>query len=145
VPHEPIQVPHEPAVVVATGRRPRRVLSTETVRLLAVVPILAYATCVAIQPAPSGPPPVLPWWYAAVDVASLAALFLACLGLGQARRWAPMAVVVAGMGMIAETITCPASGHHHTLGWWWYVQLTLSVAILLGGLALQRAFPRHTS
>jgi hypothetical protein len=111
--------------------------------MLWVAPVLAYATCVAIQPVPAGPPPVLPWWYAAVDVASLAALVVACLGLGQARRWAPVAVVVAGMSMIAETITCPASGHHHTLGWWWYVQWTLSVAVLLGGLALLRVFPRH--
>ena len=49
-----------------------------------------------------------------------------------------VAVVIAGLGMIGETITCPASGHHHVLGWWWYVQLTLSIAVLLGGLALRR-------
>jgi hypothetical protein len=114
-----------------------------TVRLLWVVPVLAYVTCVAVQPVPPESP-VLPWWYTAVDVATLVALVVAGLGLGQARRWAPMAVLLCGVGMIAETITCPASGHHHTLGWWWYAQLTLSVAVLLGGLALQRAFPRHT-
>jgi len=143
MPPAPVQVLRGPAVGVATSRRPRRVLSAPAVRLLAVVPALAYATCVAIQPVPAGPPPVLPWWYTAVDVVSLAALYLSCLGLGRARWWAPIAVIANGVGMIAETITCPASGHHHTLDWWWYVQLTLSAAVLLGGLALRRAFPRH--
>jgi hypothetical protein len=93
---------------------------------------------VAIEPVPAGPPPVLPWWYAAVGVAGLVALFTACLALGRARSWAPAAVVVNGIGMVAETITCPASGHHYVLGWWWYAQLALSVGVLIGGLVLRR-------
>ena len=140
VPPEPVRTP-APVRTVA-GRRPHPVLGARAVRLLALVPALAYATCVAIQPVPPGPPPILPWWYAAVDIASLTALVVACLGLSRVRPWAPVAVVMAGLGMIGETITCPASGHHHVLGWWWYVQLTLSVAVLLGGLALRRAYPR---
>jgi hypothetical protein len=138
-----VQVPPAPAAVVTAGPWPRPVLSARAVRLLAIVPVLAYVTCVAIQPLPPGPPPVLPWWYAAVDVASLTALALACLGMGGARRWAAVAVIADGVGMIAETVTCPASGHHQVLGWWWYVQLALSVAVLLGGLALRRYSPRR--
>jgi hypothetical protein len=140
----PARVDAPPAQVetVKAVRRPRPALSPQAVRLLAVVPVLAYATCMAIQPLPSGPPPVLPWWYAAVDVASLAALVTACLALGRARWWAPMAVVANGVGMIAETVTCPASGHHQVLGWWWYAQLTLSAAVLIGGLALRRVYRR---
>lgn len=137
--HAPVEV--VPVVVIRRSWR-MPMVSARACRLLAVVPVLAYATCVAVQPVPLGPSPVLPWWYGVVDIASLVALIVACIGLGRARGWAPTAVVVAGAGMIAETITCPASGHHQVLGWWWYLQWGLSAAVLLGGLLLRRAYPR---
>jgi hypothetical protein len=108
---------------------------------LAVAMVAAYAVCVAIEPLPAGAAPVLPWWYGAVDTASMATLVLACVAAARFRSWAPYAVIANGLLMIAETITCPASGHHHTLGWWWYAQWVVSLSVVATGAALARRAP----
>lgn len=119
-----------PVVVWPVRDRARRL----TGGWLALGMVVAYATCVAIEPLPPGPQPVLPWWYGVIGFASIGVLVTACVAAARNRSWAPAAVIVNGVAMVAETVTCPASGHHHVLGWWWYAQLALSLAVLAAGI-----------
>lgn len=115
-------------------------------RWVALATTVAYVTCVMVEPLPDGPEPVQPWWYDAAGVASLLALVVACAALAVGARWAPVALVVNGLGMVSETILCPGMGHHRlSLGWWWDTQLGLSVAILAAGVVLAVAATVATS
>ncbi len=104
-------------------------LTRTTRRLLAVAFAVAYMVCPSVEPDPNGPDPVMHWWHAAVDCASIAAICVAVVALWRGARRSPALGVAAGVGMVVETVLCPSSGHH-ALGWWTWVQTVLSAGVL---------------
>ncbi len=104
-------------------------LTRTTRRLLAVAFAVAYMVCPSVEPDPNGPDPVMHWWHAAVDCASIAAICVAVVALWRGTRRSPAFGVAAGVGMVVETVLCPSSGHH-ALGWWTWVQAALSAGVL---------------
>jgi len=96
---------------------------------------VAWIICPLIEPDPNGPNPVMQWWLAAVNVAAIAAICVAVVALWIGVRRAPALGVVAGVGMVVETVLCPGSGHH-TVGWWTWTQGVLSLGVLATSIVL---------
>jgi hypothetical protein len=86
-------------------------------------------TAVAAEPADPNAVPTL------VDSAVFVALMVRLYGTIAAAvtRQAKALVWSTGVGVVwvATTIACPLSGHHDTVGWQWYTELTSSSTLLL--------------
>ena len=89
---------------------------------------------IAIEPLPADPnapvPAVATILFLAYTVAVVAT---AVYGARRETRALPTAAAV-GVLAVVLTVTCPMSGHHAGIGWWWYTQMALSAGFL--GLAL---------
>ena len=99
---------------------------------------LAFMAYIALQPAPADPDAPVP---ALIELASLGlyfALVSTAIAAGIRHRGAAVGGLVTGLLAITFTVTCPVSGHH-TLGLWWFAQLSVvTVMLALSAVALAR-------
>ena len=94
----------------------------------------------ALEPVPSNPEAASV--FATVMGLALFATFIGA-GIAAARR-RPSALGWAGLGVLvslAMVIACPTTGHHTSVGAWWYGELVVCVAalgVVMRGLASRR-------
>jgi hypothetical protein len=131
----------------AAARAPlaRRLLVPITPRwagIGAVAWVVLLAVGIAVEPPPTNPDAVDPWFVNAVGTLLLVALLTTFAGLGQRQRWGLAASLVAAGMLVGSTLACPASGHH-AVGAWWVVQLGCGLGLVaVSALGLQRTAPR---
>jgi hypothetical protein len=138
--------PHKPVSTAARPTRERRrwhrqAYSPRTGRLAGLLVFAGFVAGGAVEPAANGPDPVLPFWADALFTATLVALLGCWVALAAGRRSGLWLGAVAGGGLFAMTVACPAVDHHTIAGWWW-AQLAISVGIValtVGLLAGTRA------
>jgi hypothetical protein len=81
-----------------------------------------------LEPEPHDVSAVLEWVGIAFTVVFTAALLVAGIGLAMRRRWGLVASLGAAGLLVADSIACPMTGHHH-FGAWVVVQVVGSVAL----------------
>jgi hypothetical protein len=81
-----------------------------------------------LQPEAHDVSAVLEWIGIAFSVAFTAALLVAGIGLAMRRRWGLVASIGAAGLLVADSIACPMTGHHH-FGAWVVIQAVGSVAL----------------
>jgi hypothetical protein len=95
-----------------------------------------FAISAAIEPESSHEVPVIGL---VLGVALLGAMLATGIGLVSRRRWGLVAALGASVLLLASAVACPTTGHH-TIGTWWYFQMTCSFAAVgLTTAALRRA------
>jgi len=136
---------------VATGavhRKPlgARLLEPITGRWAAIgaiawVALLAIG--IAVEPPPTNPDAVDPWFVSALGAILLVVLPSMFAGFWLRRRWSLAASMVASGILLLSTVMCPLSGHHTNVGAWWVVQLGCGLGLVTASvLGLRRAAPR---
>lgn len=81
-----------------------------------------------MQPAPADEQAALAWLGIALSVVFMTALLVASAGLALQRRWGLVASLGAAAILVADSIACPLTGHHH-FGAWLVIQAVGSVAL----------------
>jgi hypothetical protein len=97
----------------------RTPLSARVARLTAAVMFTGFVAGMAVEPAPDGPDPVLPSWAMAVGLATMVVLLASWGSLAAGRRSGLWLGALAGAGLTAQTLLCPAMDPHAIAGWWW--------------------------
>ena len=88
-------------------------------------------TGIAVEPPPSNPNAVEPWFVSALGTILLAAVVAAFTGFWLRRRWSMAASLLASGLLVVSTVACPLSGHHATqVGAWWFVQLACGLGLV---------------
>ena len=105
--------------------------------------VVLLAVGIAVEPPPTNPNAVDPWFVSGIATLLLGALLTTVAGLGMRRRWGlAVSLVAAGM-LVLSTAMCPLSGHHTGVGGWWAVQLGCAFGLVATSiLAWRRATPR---
>jgi hypothetical protein len=85
---------------------------------------------IAVEPPPTNPNAVDPWFVDALGIVFLTALVGAFAGFWLRRRWSLAASLLASGLLVVSTIACPASGHHTNVGAWWVVQLGCALGLV---------------
>jgi hypothetical protein len=85
---------------------------------------------IAVEPPPSNPNAVDPWFVDALGTMLLTAVVGALAGFWLRRRWSMAASLLASGLLVVSTVACPASGHHTQLGAWWVVQLGCGLGLV---------------
>jgi hypothetical protein len=86
---------------------------------------------IAVEPPPSDPNAVEPWFVDALGTILLAAVVAAFTGFWLRRRWSMAASLLAAGLLVVFTVACPLSGHHATqVGAWWFVQLACGLGLV---------------
>jgi hypothetical protein len=128
------------------GRVPHRSLQERLLEPIsgrwAVIGAVAWVVLVgigiAIEPPPTNPDAVDPWFVDALGIIVLAAVVATFTGFWLRRRWSLAASLVGSGLLVLSTLACPASGHH-TIGAWWVVQLACGSALVAtSALGLRR-------
>lgn len=110
--------------------------------------VVVFAAAIAVEPAPATPDAPEPVWASILFLGLLAALGAVGVGLARRQRLGLVASVAAGGMALIATVMCPVSGHHGTIGAWWYLQLvgfTGLVGASLVGLRRSRTPQDRTS
>jgi hypothetical protein len=119
-----------PSDVSRQGPPQRRAF--DPARVLPGAWIVAMASILLLQPAPSHPDAAVPAWAWLLVTSFWAGLFAAMYGLVGKKSWALHAsAVTAGLGMVVA-VACLATDHH--TGAWWGFEMAAFTA--LGGLSL---------
>lgn len=111
-------------------------------RIMMVAWVAALAAAVVLEPAPADPEAPAPLWASLLFLATFAALGATAAGLARRQRMGLVASVVAGGLALFASVMCPVSGHHASIGAWWYLQMTAFTALIgasLVGLRRSRA------
>jgi hypothetical protein len=137
-----IQRPATAAVRPPIGVRLAAPISTRWAGIAAVAWVVVLTVGIAVEPPPTNPNAVDPWFVSALATVLLGALLTTVAGLGMRRRWGlAVSLVAAGMLMLS-TVLCPVSGHHTGVGGWWAVQLGCALVLVATSiLAWRRATP----
>ena len=85
---------------------------------------------IAVEPPPTNPNAVDPWFVDALGTMFLAAVVGAFAGFWLRRRWSLAASLLASGLLVVSTVACPASGHHTNVGAWWVVQLGCGLGLV---------------
>jgi len=94
---------------------------------------------IAVEPPPTNPNAVDPWFVNALGIMLLTAVVGAFAGFWLRRRWSLAASLLASCLLVVSTVACPASGHHTQLGAWWVVQLGCGLGLVAtSSLGLRR-------
>ena len=135
--------PATAAVRMPIGVRLAEPISTRWALIVAVAWVVFLAVGIAVEPPPTNPNTVDPWFVSALATVLLGALLTTVAGLGMRRRWGlAVSLVAAGM-LVVSTVLCPVSGHHTGVGGWWAVQLGCAFGLVATSiLAWRRATPR---
>jgi hypothetical protein len=105
--------------------------------------VVLLAVGIAVEPPPTNPNAVDPWFVSALGTLLLVTLLSTFAGLWLRRRWSLAASLVAAGMLVLSTIMCPVSGHHAGIGGWWAVQLGCGLGLVAASaLGLQRTAPR---
>jgi hypothetical protein len=142
----PAAVIHRPAT--AAVRPPIAVrlaepISTRWAMIAAVAWVVLLTVGIAVEPPPTNPNAVDPWFVSALGTLLLGALLTTLAGLWMRQRWSLAASLVAAAMLVVSTVLCPVSGHHAGVGGWWAVQLGCGLGLVATSvLAWRRATPR---
>ena len=90
---------------------------------LGVAWVVVFGAAFALEPASSDPEAAVPVWAVAMSFAMFATLGTMAGGLGRRQRLGLVASVVAGGLALFGAVMCPVSGHHGSIGTWWYLQM----------------------
>jgi len=133
-----------PAVLrTPIGARLLEPISARWAVIGAVAWVVLLAVGIAVEPPPTNPDAVDPWFVSALGTLLLGALLTMLAGLGLRRRWSLAASLVAAGMLVLSTVMCPVSGHHTGVGGWWVVQLGCALGLVATSiLAWWRATPR---
>ena len=105
--------------------------------------VVLLAIGIAVEPPPTNPNAVDPWFVSALGTLLLLALGSTLVGFWLRRRWGLAASLLASGMLVLSTVMCPVSGHHTGVGAWWVVQLGCGLGLVAAsGLGLHRAQPR---
>jgi hypothetical protein len=105
----------------------------------AVAWIVLLGIGIAVEPEPTNPNAVDPWFLNVLGTVLLAAVVTAFAGFWLRRRWSLAASLLASGLLMVSTVACPASGHHTQLGAWWVVQLGCGLGLVTtSALGLRR-------
>jgi hypothetical protein len=96
----------------------------------AVAWVLLLGIGIAVEPPPTNPDAVDPWFLNALGTILLAAVVGAFAGFWLRRRWSLAASLLASGLLVISTVACPASGHHAQVGAWWVVQLGCGLGLV---------------
>ena len=99
-----------------------------------------FSTAAAIKPPPAhpnAPEPVIGVLLGMVLFSAWTAMVIGLAGRRPLGAWASGA---AGLTMLAAAIACPVSGHHESIGLWWFYELAGAAALIALSL---RAIPRR--
>jgi peptidoglycan/LPS O-acetylase OafA/YrhL len=122
-----------PAVAVPRLSRRGRLLEPITGRwaaIGAVAWVVLLGIGIAVEPPPTNPDAVDPWFLNALGTILLAAVVGAFAGFWLRRRWSLAASLLASGLLVISTVACPASGHHAQVGAWWVVQLGCGLGLV---------------
>jgi hypothetical protein len=109
----------------------------------AVAWVVLLAVGIAVEPPPTNPAAVDPWFVSVLSSLLLGALLTTVAGLGMRRRWSLAASLLAAGMLVVSTLMCPVSGHHAGVGGWWVVQLGCGLGLVATSiLAWRRATPQ---
>ncbi|HET7488030.1 MAG TPA: hypothetical protein VFJ85_08880 [Acidimicrobiales bacterium] len=103
--------------------------------------LLWVATLVAvtvIEPAPAHPDAPEPVWAGLLALALFAFLGVMGAGLARRQRLGLIASVAAGGIAIFATAMCPVSGHHESIGLWWFAQMAGFTGLVAASLVALR-------
>ena len=92
--------------------------------------VLLVGIGIAIEPPPTNPNAVDPWFLDALGTILLAAVVGAFAGFWLRRRWSLAASLMASGLLVASTLACPVFGHHSQVGAWWVVQLGCGLGLV---------------
>jgi peptidoglycan/LPS O-acetylase OafA/YrhL len=138
--------PGQLPAAVARAPLAERLLEPITARwalIGAVAWVVLLAVGIAVEPPPTNPNAVDPWFVSALGTLLLGVLLLAFAGFCLRRRWSLAASLVAAGMLVLSTLMCPASGHHAGVGTWWVVQLGCGLGLVAAStLGLRRTAPR---
>ncbi len=137
-----IHRPATAAVRTPIGARLLEPISARWAVIGAVAWVVLLAVGIAVEPPPTNPDAVDPWFVSALGTLLLGALLTTLAGLGLRRRWSLAASLVAAGMLVVSTVMCPVSGHHTGVGGWWVVQLGCALGLVATSiLAWRRATP----
>jgi hypothetical protein len=85
---------------------------------------------IAVEPQPTNPNAVDPWFLNVLGAVLVAAVVAAFAGFCLRQRWSLAASLLASGLLVVSTVACPASGHHTQLGAWWVVQLGCGLGLV---------------
>ena len=122
-----------PAVAIARsslGSRLLEPISGRWAAIGAIAWVLLVGIGIAVEPPPTNPNAVDPWFLDALGAILLAAVVGAFAGFWLRRRWSLAASLLASGLLVASTLACPASGHHTQVGAWWVVQLGCGLGLV---------------
>ena len=106
---------NRPAVaVLATSLRGRLLepLSGRWAAIGAVAWVVLLGIGIAVEPPPTNPNVVDPWFLNVLGAVLLAAVVAAFAGFWLRQRWSMAASLLASSLLVVSTVACPASGHH---------------------------------
>ena len=124
---------NRPAVTVPRAPLRSRMLEPITGRWAAsgaVVWVVLVGIGIAVEPPPTNPNAVDPWFVDALGIIFLTAVVGAFAGFWLRRRWSLAASLLASGLLVVSTVACPASGHHTNVGPWWVVQLGCALGLV---------------
>ena len=138
----PAAAGNRPAVAVLRASLRGRLLEPITGRwaaIGAVAWVVLLGIGIAVEPPPTNPTAVDPWFLNALGTVLVAAVVAAFTGFWLRRRWSMAASLLASGLLMVSTVACPASGHHTQLGAWWIVQLGCGLGLVTtSALGLRR-------
>ena len=129
----PAAAGQEPAVTDPRSSLRSRLLEPITGRwatIGAVAWVVLLGIGIAVEPPPTNPDAIDPWFVDALGAILLAAVVGAFAGFWLRQRWSLAASLVASSLLVASTLACPASGHHTQVGAWWVVQLGCGLGLV---------------
>ncbi|MGH9222481.1 MAG: hypothetical protein ACRD2W_01480, partial [Acidimicrobiales bacterium] len=123
--------PRAPCQVRHRVRRPAdRRLDRRTAMWLGIGCPAITAINIAIEPVPADPQAPVPVAASLLFLAFTAAVVATSVFAARRETKIFPYAVAAGVGAVVLTVTCPMSGHHAGIGWWWYTQMALSAGFL---------------
>lgn len=138
----PAAAGNEPAVAVLRTSLRERLLEPITRRWAAfgaVAWVVLLGIGIAVEPQPTNPNVVDPWFLNVLGTVLVAAVVAAFAGFWLRQRWSLAASLLASGLLVVSTVACPASGHHTQLGAWWVVQLGCGLGLVTtSALGLRR-------
>jgi len=129
------------AAVLPTSLRGRLLepLSGRWAAIGAVAWVVLLGIGIAVEPPPTNPNAVDPWFLNLLGTVLLAAVVAAFAGFWLRRRWSMAASLLASGLLVVSTVACPVSGHHSQVGAWWFVQLGCGLGLVMtSALGLRR-------
>jgi hypothetical protein len=134
------QAPPAPAVLPTSLRwRLLEPLSGRWAAIGAVAWVVLLGIGITVEPQPTNPNLVDPWFLNVLGAVLVAAVVAAFAGFWLRQRWSLAASLLASGLLVVSTVACPASGHHTQLGAWWVVQLGCGLGLVTtSALGLRR-------